>query len=316
MGNPLVSISVPVYNVERYLTKCLDSLINQTLKEIEVILVDDGSTDSSGTICDQYAEKDLRIKVIHKKNGGLASARQAALELATGDYFCACDADDWVEASMYEKLYESARETKADVVMCNYYQNHSSKGVKKITIDYESMQRKDFLSEILLGHFPHMVWNKLFKRSLFQKYRLKWEVGINQGEDMLIMMKLFQAPISVVMIQDTLYHYRIVESGNSYTQNITLSTFYQSRWVMKWAEQNIKENKYKKGIMHMKVNLSITGLRVRDGMTPQLYNKMVMKELSIKQILKYEGITVKSIVALLTILFGYNFGRVLIKKFY
>lgn len=125
MTNRKVSISVPVYNVEKYLRKCLDCLINQTLRDIEIILVDDGSTDLCPSICDEYVILDERVKVIHKQNGGLASARQAALDVATGDYFCACDADDWVEPDMYERLYQKALETDADIVMCDYWSEYS-----------------------------------------------------------------------------------------------------------------------------------------------------------------------------------------------
>ena len=114
-----ISIAVPVYNVEKYISKCIESLLSQTQKDIEIILVDDGSTDNSGLICDDYAQKDKRIRVIHKQNGGLGAARQSGLEVASGDYFCVCDADDWVEPAMYEELCKKAIETGADIVMCD-----------------------------------------------------------------------------------------------------------------------------------------------------------------------------------------------------
>ena len=121
MTSPLVSITVPIYKVQKDLPRCLDSLINQTLENIEIILVDDGSPDQCGNICDEYAAKDHRIKVIHKENGGLASARQAGLELCSGIYYTVCDGDDWVEADIYEKLYNKAVAEDADIVLSNYY---------------------------------------------------------------------------------------------------------------------------------------------------------------------------------------------------
>ena len=107
----LISVIVPVYNVEKYLRQCLDSIINQTYRNLEIILVDDGSTDSSGIICDEYAQIDARIKVIHKENGGLSSARNAGLDVCTsgGDFIAFVDSDDWLEPDMYERLYETSK---------------------------------------------------------------------------------------------------------------------------------------------------------------------------------------------------------------
>ena len=111
---PLINIIVPVYNTEKYIRKCLDSIVNQTYRNLEIIVVDDGSTDSSGDICDEYAHKDARIKVIHKENGGVSSARNAALDLCTpgGDLVAFVDSDDWLELNMYETLLEDRKSTR------------------------------------------------------------------------------------------------------------------------------------------------------------------------------------------------------------
>lgn len=316
MERPKVSISVPVYNMEKYLCQCLDSLINQTLQDIEIVIVNDGSTDGSDSICNEYAKKDSRIKLISKENGGLASARQAALEVCTGEFFCACDADDWVEPRMYELLYKKAVETNADIVMCDYVENHSTGKVVNKIYPFNALQGKDNLSETLLGHFPHMIWNKLIRRELFSRYNLYWEQGINQGEDMLMCMKIFSHNVSIEMVPLLLYHYRIVTGGNSYTHNITLSTFDQSRKVVEWAEKNFSKNKYMKELTHLRVNLMITGLRVNSGMNTVLFNNKVMKTLPLSLIMKHEGISGKGIVALLTKLFGYSFGRILLRLIY
>ena len=116
---PKISIIVPIYNVERYLMECIDSIRNQTLTDIEIILVDDGSPDNSGAICDDCALKDDRIKVIHKKNGGLSSARNAGLKVAIGEYIGFVDSDDWVDGEMYEFLYKNAVEKHAEIAACN-----------------------------------------------------------------------------------------------------------------------------------------------------------------------------------------------------
>ena len=116
----LISIIVPVYNVEQYLDDCLISIINQTYKNIEIILIDDGSTDKSGKICDEYAKKDSRIIVIHKENGGVSSARNAGLRIAKGAYIGFVDPDDWIAEDMYEVLYSNAKKYDADVSVCKY----------------------------------------------------------------------------------------------------------------------------------------------------------------------------------------------------
>lgn len=119
MTKELISIIVPVYNVEKYLKKCVDSIVNQTYKNLEIILVDDGATDNSGKICDELVELDNRIKVYHKKNGGLSDARNYGVERATGDYIGFVDSDDYIDAEMYERLYEAIKKENADVAECN-----------------------------------------------------------------------------------------------------------------------------------------------------------------------------------------------------
>lgn len=118
-GNELISIIVPVYNVEQYLEKCVDSIINQTYKNLEIILVDDGATDSSGKLCDELAKIDNRIKVYHKENGGLSDARNYGVEKSTGEYIGFVDSDDYIDAEMYEKLYEAIKKENVDVAECN-----------------------------------------------------------------------------------------------------------------------------------------------------------------------------------------------------
>ena len=127
MNTPLVSVIVPVYKAEAYLHKCVDSLLAQTMTDFEVLLIDDGSPDRSGAICDEYAAKDSRIRVFHKENGGVASARQVGIENVRGEYTIHADPDDWVEPTMLEELYAKAKEDDADMVICDYYINIKSR---------------------------------------------------------------------------------------------------------------------------------------------------------------------------------------------
>lgn len=313
---PKVSISVPVYNSEKYLHKCLESLINQTLKEIEIIIVNDGSNDKSESICREYAERDKRIKLINKLNGGLATARQVALESARGDYFCACDSDDWVESTMYERLYEKAKESNADIVMCDSWSEYPDSKKTKHSYSYQLEDRKDLLGDALNGCFPCQVWNKMFKRELFEKYDISWEPGINLGEDFLIMLKILQHPVKVEYLSEPLYHYRREMGGSSYTNNISLKTFQQSLLIRKWAVENIDTVKYSNGIFRLWLNLAFTGLRVKDDMSTEYYNNEVMSNLPYIGFIKYKYPISKGGLVLLTKLFGYNTGKSIYKILY
>ena len=117
---PLVSVVVPIYNVERFLRQAVDSILNQTLKDIEVILVDDGSPDNCGKICDEYAEKDSRVRVIHQKNGGLGNAYNNGIAAAKGEYIGFVEPDDWIEPEMYEVMYENAKHYNTDATKCGF----------------------------------------------------------------------------------------------------------------------------------------------------------------------------------------------------
>lgn len=309
MGNPLISISVPVYNAEKYLRQCLDSLVNQTLKEIEIVIVNDGSTDGSEKICREYAEKDSRVKFISKENGGVASARQAALETSTGLYFCACDADDWVEPTMYEKMYKKAQETEADIVMCDYWSEYGGdkQTVTHFTSDITKIE--DLLGAAVDGILPCQLWNKMFSRKHFDKYAISFESGINLGEDFLIMLKILQHHMKVANIPDALYHYRRELGGMSYTNNITFNSFEQSLYIRKWAVKNLDKEKYANGIFRLWLNLAFTGLRVKDDMSTEYYNNEVMFNLPYTGFLKYKYPISKGGLVLLTKLFGYNTGK-------
>ena len=140
--SPKVSIIVPIYNVEKYLRQCLDSIVNQTLKDIEIILVDDGSTDSCPSICDEYASKDKRIIVIHKENAGLGAAYNTGLDIAKGDYIGFVESDDFIELNMYEELYERAVQTGVDLVKCNFYDYDSQNKIDKKRENFEKLALK------------------------------------------------------------------------------------------------------------------------------------------------------------------------------
>jgi len=212
---PLVNVSVivAVYNAEDYLARCLDCLLKQTLQNFEVILVDDGSKDSSGKICDEYVKKDSRIRCCHKENGGVSSARQKGLDLACGEYVIHVDPDDWIEPTMLSKMYESAKTNNSDMVMCDIFveRNHKSR--------YESQQptaldnKSVFID--LLTRIHGSCWNKLVRRSLFEKFGICFPKNMVVWEDVYVNCMLCLNPISIGYIPEALYHYDVGMNANS-----------------------------------------------------------------------------------------------------
>lgn len=167
-GN-LISIIVPVYNVELYLKKCIETIINQTYKNLEIILVDDGSTDNSGKICDEYALKDNRIKILHIENGGPAVARNAGLDIATGEYIGFIDSDDYIELDMYETLYNAMIKTNAGLVICNWYKGYEDNWRKNIVYPKKEILTPNEAFEVFYNNM--YVWNKLYRKDVVKNLR-------------------------------------------------------------------------------------------------------------------------------------------------
>lgn len=207
----LISIIIPIYNVEMYLRRCIDSVLNQTYKNIEVILVDDGSPDKCGEICDEYAEKDKRIRVIHKENGGLSDARNAGLAIATGKYVAFVDSDDYIDADMYGELYDAIQEAAADMSICNFrYVGKHGTGEfdnNDLPIEDQILSGKYILSNSMFKEkrwYWVVAWNKLYKRKLFKG--IKYPLG-RIHEDEFVIHKLFFKCNKVACVSKMLYNY-------------------------------------------------------------------------------------------------------------
>ena len=203
-----VSVIVPVYNVEKYLEKCLDSLVNQTLKDIEIIVVNDGTKDNSQEIIDKYAKKyPKKVKGFIKENGGQSSARNYGLEYAKGEYIGFVDSDDYVELDMFEKLYNKAKEDDFDISICNLnfvYEDTDDK--KEFSINMNSdLTDKESLRKHMINIYP-VVWNKIYKKSLFETSKLKFKEKV-WFEDVEFLYKLVPYVKSVGVIDDYLYNY-------------------------------------------------------------------------------------------------------------
>lgn len=218
MTKPLVSISIPVYNQEHYLHQCLDSVLAQTYENWECVLVDDGSTDASGDICDEYAKKNNRFKVIHKKNAGLAAARQTGLENISGKYVVNIDSDDWVEPTHVENMVVAAENSQADIVICPYYQNSEDNQLymecKPSAFDLQTLQ-----SEVLEGAYHAGVVLKLFNRDLFTKNPIQ-PAPYSFYEDMFTYLSCLQYAKKVIYIPKATYHYRFNITSLTNTPNL------------------------------------------------------------------------------------------------
>lgn len=203
--DPLVSVIVPVYNVEQYLKECVDSIIEQTYKNIEIILVDDGSTDQSPRICNEYKKKDSRVKVIHKNNGGLSDARNKGIDASNGSYIGFVDSDDWIEPNMYETLVEDLKDQASDISICGIYREYQNKTVQERN-KKEQLDRNDAIKELLKGNIIHdHAWSKLYKKELFDNVR--YPCG-KVYEDIRTTYKLFLKCNRVSLVSPCLYHYR------------------------------------------------------------------------------------------------------------
>lgn len=208
-----VSIIVPIYNVEDFLDKCMESILGQTYKNIEIILVDDGSTDSSGKIADKYAEKDSRIKVYHKKNGGLPAARNFGLRKISGKFVSFIDSDDWVDIDYISTLFNAMSYDDSDISVCGLYKAYDDENIKcsnRYEIDHEVFSNIDAVKDIMLAQpiLKVMAWGKLYKKSLFFKNNIQYPKGRSLGEDAFTTYKLMYFSKKISYINKPLYYYR------------------------------------------------------------------------------------------------------------
>lgn len=204
----LVSIIVPVYNVEKYLERCLDSLINQTYRNLQIILVDDGSGDGSETICDRYAEQDNRIQVIHKKQSGVSAARNTGLEAAKGSYICFVDSDDWIHEKMIETMYENMMEEKAQISIIGYdmvWENGRSQKKSDENAYYVWNQREAIAQWMTQKIFKGFMWDKMFAWEIFTGIRFPEDRSYM--EDVATGLDLFARAEKVVYSGKIGYHY-------------------------------------------------------------------------------------------------------------
>lgn len=238
VNKPKVSVIVPIYNVEKYLRRCLESLVNQTLKEIEIILVDDESPDNSEEIYQEYIAKDNRLKLVQKKNGGLGLARNSGLEIATGEFIAYIDSDDYVDLNMFNKLYETAKENNLDTVYCGYnnldddLKVHSFSEVDKLTV----FNTKDDVNSVLLDmiackpssplerKYRMSVWHAIYSRDLIESNKIRF-CSERQfiSEDIIYHIDYLSKAERIAFIPDSFYYY-------CYNEDSLTKTFREDRF--------------------------------------------------------------------------------------
>ncbi|WP_202922078.1 glycosyltransferase family 2 protein, partial [Campylobacter sp. MIT 19-121] len=286
---PLISIIVPIYNVEKYLRECLDSIVNQTYTNLEIILVNDGSTDNCGRICDEYATKDKRIKVIHKENAGLGAAYNTGLEISKGEYIGFVESDDWIELNMYEELYNKAEELNSDLVKCKFFDYNSTRKPKDLPyrqkrIDFElencCPDNKTFsileYPKLLIYHSS--IWATLYHKDLISRIRFN-ELKGAAYPDFSFMMQALLIANNISTLRKALYHYRQEPANMSSMKKTDISllkmieqcSYAREKLVSLNIFDKIREEFYS----HAIASLHGFYYRIEDDLKPLFFQKLV-----------------------------------------
>lgn len=264
--NERISVIVPVYNIEQYLPACIESILAQTYTNLEIILVDDGATDNSGRICDEYAAKDSRIRVIHKPNGGVSSARNAGLDAATGSLIGFVDGDDTIAPEMYQTLYSDLCEFDADIAHCGYeIVWHDRVELRNEVGERLTYDRIQGLKKLLLGRIEPSLCNKLYRGQLFENIRLNTNIRVN--EDLLINYYLFN--ISKRTTFNGICFYRYIHR----TGSCTMSSFSEKQLDQITVARIIKSD-----IENSCPELKDYGMRRLVGVLISVYNHSLNQE--------------------------------------
>lgn len=229
--NPTVSIIIPVYNAETYLRRCLDSVTGQEYTEFELLLVDDGSTDTSGAICDEYAKRDERVRVIHQENGGVSAARNLAMSQAKGEYLQFLDSDDWITPDATKLLVRTAAETGCDMVIADFYRVVGERVSQKGDIDRDGiMTQEEFAAQMMdnpADFYYGVLWNKLYRRDLVREHGLCMNTEISWCEDFMFNLEYIRYAKSFCALRAPIYYYvkrkgSLVSQGNSLANTIKM----------------------------------------------------------------------------------------------
>lgn len=310
---PAISFIVPIYKAEAYLHYCVDSLLAQTFTNFEVLLIDDGSPDCSGEICDEYAAKDSRVRVIHKGNGGVASARQCGIENTTGEYTIHVDPDDWVEPTMAEELYRNAKDNNADIVICDFYMNYSDGRQKIWKQKPSSLNPRQILQETIQRQ-QGSCCNKLIRKSYYEQHSIKFEYGINLGEDLLFIVKCLSHNPKISYLGKAFYHYRRNYGKDSYTNTLRVETFNQMIQILNWMKNHLNNESFEKELYAFSIHTAFAGIRAID-MDSNTYKRFTDKYLTMTDLFKHKK-SLKSLLVIGTKLGGLKAGKTIYRLFY
>ncbi len=293
----LFSIIVPMYNVDAYAKQCINSILSQAFKDFELILVDDGSTDKTGVIIDEYAEEDNRIRPIHKENGGLVSARKTGVKVAKGDYVVIVDGDDWVDSDYLHNASKVINQNHPDIVTYNYYTDDGEhcriSKVDNHNLLYGLNTLNDistFVESILLRSFP-AVWSKIMKRELYVEQQLRVNDKITMGEDGMVVFPLICHCCSIYVTNEAYYHYRYnpqsmtknkkkVYSGNAALLRIK----HLEKELTDFRTKNEQISAY---AVHAIMNVSLSHFRNRNYWVARRYTKRILNHKIAKKYLSY-----------------------------
>ena len=255
----LISIIIPAYNIENYIAKCLDSLINQTYKNLEIIVVNDGSSDNTGKIIDAYSSKYENIKAIHKKNAGVSAARNSGIEVANGDYIGFVDGDDTVDEEMFDVLINNAIKYDADISHCGY------KMVFPSRIDYYyntgilvEQDSELGLKDLLVGsRVEPGLWNKIYKKELFKDIKIDESIKIN--EDLLVNYYLFKEAKKSIFYDKCFYNYTL-RKGSAATSKVNINKIIDPVKVRKEILEDLEKDSDLYNIAYEKYVMSLVGI--------------------------------------------------------
>jgi len=235
--NPKISVIVPVYNVEQYLCRCVDSILAQTFPDFELLLIDDGSKDRSGEICDEYAGKDERVRVFHKENGGVSSARQFGIEHVSTEYFAFVDSDDFIDKQYLALLFKEINSSQSDIAVCAYHEMGLKGSIIRGDIPYN---KNSFIKALLLSKEWGVLWNKLFKKSIVVNNSISFVGYLHIWEDLAFVIEYLLACSTISFIREPLYSYDRTIIG-SLTKKDTISYYKEQISAVNKIESVIQE---------------------------------------------------------------------------
>lgn len=253
---PEVSIIVPIYNAEKTIGRCIESIINQEYTDFELILCDDGSRDSSGRICDEYAKKDKRIKVLHKENSGVSDTRNQGMKAATGTYIQFLDADDWITVDATKLLVRTMKETNCDMVISDFYRVVGGRLSHKGDIEMEGAMPREKFAEFMMENpadfYYGVLWNKLYKREMIEKYQLEMDENISWCEDFLFNLEYLFHAETIASLPVPIYYYVKTEGslasqgmsiGKTIKMKISLFEYYNDFYKHVYEEEDYEKRK-------------------------------------------------------------------------